>query len=120
MFGVGLAISIPLIVVAFTFDRLVALVKPPWKENTRKSSRSQEDAYDNDVEVKQRSQRSEETHRIRSSYDSEPETRPMRRSMFSNHRFSREDPKRRNSMKSINGDLERGNIVSYDCQQSHS
>ena len=119
-FGIGLAISIPLIVVAFTFENLGVLFKRFllfWRNFIRQeqSSRPHEDANDEDHKVVQATRRSEEVYRSRSSYDVEPEMRPMRRSIYSKDRSF----DLRNGIRRISGDLERGNLGSYDFEPRH-
>ena len=118
-FGIGLAISIPLIVVAFTFENLGVLVKRFlmfWKYGMRRrqTPRPLEDAHEEDLKVTQPSRVSGETYRRGSSYDMEPATRPMRRSIYSRDRSYGEDFDLRNGTRKISGDLERGNIVLHD------
>ena len=80
-----------------------------------RSSRPQEDASDEDHKVVQASRRSEEVYRTRSSYDVEPEMRPMPRSIYSKDRSF----DLRNGIRRISGDLERGNLGSYDYERNH-
>ena len=80
-----------------------------------RSSRPQEDASDEDHKVVQASRRSEEVYRTRSSYDVEPEMRPMPRSIYSKDRSF----DLRNGTRRISGDLERGNLGSYDYERNH-
>ena len=123
-FGIGLAISIPLIVVAFTFENLGVLFKRVlmfWKHGIRRRQgpRPQEEANDEDSKVIEPSRRSKETYRTRPSYDVEPGSRPRRRSIYSKDTSYREDIELRNGPRKFSDDLERGTVVSYDYEPSH-
>ncbi|KAL9010649.1 MAG: hypothetical protein Q9173_004438 [Seirophora scorigena] len=117
-FGVGLAISIPLIAVALSLDNLSLLIRRVlrsmlfWRSDTthtsvrRQSSGHQQepehlDSDDEEVKPTQLARRSEDAYRARLSYDVEKETRPMRRSIYSKDRSFRDSLR-------ASGDLERG------------
>lgn len=119
MFGVGLAISIPLIAVALSLDNLGLLAKRAlqsvlfWRSDARLSlarrqsfSRRQEaersDSDDEELKPTQLGRTSEDAHRTRLSYDMEQETRPMRRSIYSKDRSWKDSFR-------ASADLERGN-----------
>ncbi|KAI4193008.1 MAG: hypothetical protein LQ348_002986 [Seirophora lacunosa] len=117
-FGVGLAISIPLIAVALSLDNLSLLIRRVlrsmlfWRSDTthtsvrrQSSGRQQEpeqlDSDDEELKPTQLARRSEDAYRARLSYDVEKETRPMRRSIYSKDRSFRDSLR-------ASGDLERG------------
>ncbi|KAL8827955.1 MAG: hypothetical protein Q9170_006803 [Blastenia crenularia] len=117
MFGVGLAISIPLIAVAFALDNLGLLVRRAlgslifWRtgaqesRHRRGSFRVQQDdtrpldSDDEEIKATILGRMSEEGYRNRLSYNIDQETRPMRRSIYS---------KEKSSIRA-SADLERGN-----------
>ncbi|KAL8728499.1 MAG: hypothetical protein Q9181_005324 [Wetmoreana brouardii] len=120
-FGVGLAISIPLIAVALSLDDLSLLVQRVlrsvtfWKSTTQETqgrrqsfSRRQEpdssDSEDERFKPTQLGRTSEDAYRRRLSYDVEKETRPMRRSIYSKDRSWRDSFR-------ASADIERGNSL---------
>lgn len=119
MFGAGLAISIPLIVLAFTFDnlglftrgtlRLLMSRRGDTQEeiNRQQLSRQQSDSDDEKIKPTSLGRRSGEIYRRGLSQDLERDTRPLRRSIYSKDRTRRADSRSRAS-----GDLERGITVS--------
>lgn len=119
MFGAGLAISIPLIVLAFTFDNLGLLTRRTLRLLTfgrrdiqeevdqRQLSRQQSDSDDEKIEPTSLGRRSGETYRRGLSQDLERETRPLPRSIYSKDRSWRADSIPRNTSRA-SGDLERG------------
>lgn len=122
MFGVGLAISIPLIAVAFTLNNLGLFVQFMlrslmfWRGNTkearirRQASRPQDDSDDEEKKPTLLGRRSGETYRRGSSHDVERETRPMRRSIYSKDRSWRDESSLRDRIRTSQ-DLERGLTV---------
>ena len=123
MFGAGLAISIPLIVVAFTFDNLglltrrtLRLLMSGRRDSTqgevtrRQSSREQSDSDDEKLIPTSLGRRSGETYRRGLSQDLERETRPLRRSIYSKDRSRRADSSPMHGVRASD-DLERGITV---------
>ncbi|KAL9581543.1 MAG: hypothetical protein Q9212_003843 [Teloschistes hypoglaucus] len=104
MFGVGLAISIPLIAVALSFDSLGLLVRqglrsallwtaspqdPPSRRGSvsqRKEPEDEVESDDDEDKPTRLARTSEDAWRRRVSYDVERETRPLRRSFYSKER----------------------------------
>ncbi|KAL8777526.1 MAG: hypothetical protein Q9194_002504 [Teloschistes cf. exilis] len=104
MFGVGLAISIPLIAVALSFDNLGLLVRqglrsallwmtgpqdPPGRRESASHQPESEDGVESDDDEgkpTRLARTSEDAWRRRVSYDVERETRPMRGSIYSKER----------------------------------
>ena len=122
MFGVGLAISIPLIAVAFAVDNLGLLIARTlqslifWKNHEPQAVTQQRVAMrsgDSDDEGLKPvySGRSEEIYRGRLSFDIERETRPIRRSIYSKDRSWRDGSVLRNGIRP-SADLERGQLGS--------
>ncbi|KAL8734987.1 MAG: hypothetical protein Q9166_001112 [cf. Caloplaca sp. 2 TL-2023] len=125
MFGVGLAISIPLIALALSLDNLGMLLQralrsmhfsridtPTSRERRSSLNQRQEPAQpDSDEEPKpsQLGRTSEDTYRGRSSYDVEQETRPIRRSIYSKDRSWKDSLR-------ASGDLERGDNLRVRSQ----
>lgn len=117
MFGVGLAISIPLIAVAFAVDNLGLLIKRTlrslvfWRRTPQRSiaqrqtSRRFSEVNIDDEKILQVPRKSGDTYRRRLSSGIEDETRPMRRSIYSKERSWKDDS--RNGIR-ISGDVERG------------
>lgn len=119
-FGVGLAISIPLIAVAFALDNIGVFLRQTLGSVVFWSGKSQEpvkrqDPFDRRTE-KQEMESDEENfkptllgrtsgdaYRRRVSSDLEQETRPMRRSIYSKDRSWRDSLR-------ISADLERGDV----------
>ncbi|KAL8996164.1 MAG: hypothetical protein Q9169_004274 [Polycauliona sp. 2 TL-2023] len=116
-FGVGLAISIPLIAVAFALDNIGVLLRrtlrsmvawrspEPVQRHVLTTSRTEKEEVDSDEDVPKPTllgRVSGDAYRRRTSTDLEQETRPMRRSIYSKDR-------RRDSLR-ISADLERGDI----------
>ncbi|KAL8657066.1 MAG: hypothetical protein Q9226_002287 [Calogaya cf. arnoldii] len=119
-FGVGLAISIPLIAVAFALDNIGVMLRGALRSMVFWSNKNHEavedpDSADRQIEVGE-SDSEEETpkptilgrtsgdaYRRRVSSDLEQETRPIRRSIYSKDRTWRDSLR-------ISADLERGDI----------
>ena len=116
MFGVGLAISIPLIAVAFAVDNLGLLIQrtlrslifwrraPQKSTSQRRSSRRLSEVNVDDEKIVQVPRKSGDTYR-RSSFDIDGETQPTRRSIYSKERSWNDDS--RNGIR-LSRDLERG------------
>ena len=116
MFGVGLAISIPLIAVAFAVDNLGLLIKRTlrslvfWRRSPqdsipqRRNSRRLSEVNVDDEKIFQIPRKSGDTYR-KSSFDIDGETRPIRRSIYSKERSWKDES--RNGIR-ISRDLERG------------
>ncbi|KAL8927106.1 MAG: hypothetical protein Q9172_001528 [Xanthocarpia lactea] len=119
-FGVGLAISIPLIAVAFALDNLGELFRRAWRSMVYKSANAQEpfgrpqpsdrqlenrplDSDEEEMKPTLLGRASGDTYRRRPSQDVEQETRPVRRSIYS------KDHNWRDSLR-ISADLERGDL----------
>lgn len=128
MFGVGLAISIPLIAVAFAVDNLGLLIKRAlyslvfWKNSpkdlpiqlhaTKQQSGSDDD--DDEKDVIRRGRRSGDTYKRKSSYETDREGHlrswPIRKSTgHSRDRSWRDLPRLRHGL-TASDDLERGGI----------
>ncbi|KAL8799893.1 MAG: hypothetical protein Q9182_005550 [Xanthomendoza sp. 2 TL-2023] len=117
-FGAGLAISIPLIAVAFALDdlgvffkrtRRSALSWRPYKEKTVNEAEepSQSDSDDEEMKPTLLGRISGDTYRRRLSLDVSDEMRPIRRSLYSKDGNWRDPMEPRNRLR-FSGDLERG------------
>ena len=123
MFGVGLAISIPLIIVAFAVDNVGLLIKRTatslitWKTSSQRRLtrqglfRLRTSEENDDDDDKQLENRSEETHRDRYSFEAESGSHygassPRRSSGRWRHRSRKHGPDWRDG-RTGSGDLER-------------
>ena len=116
-FGVGLAISIPLIAVAFALDNIGELFRRAWRSMVYRSADAQEpfgrpqppdaqhelDSDEEEMKPTLLGRTSGDTYRRRPSQEVEQEARPVRRSIYSKEHSWRESLR-------ISADLERGDL----------
>lgn len=119
MFGVGLAISIPLIAVAFALDNLGLLFRRTlrsvlfWRTDRRDSVVRQGEpiepgSEDEEPELVPLGRKSEDPYRGKLSYDSQHAIHPISKSMNSKDRSRRDNSDLRDRFRASR-DLERGN-----------